>query len=119
MPADQNPLIVIDGIVRDMTAFNMLDPNDVENVNVLKDASATAVYGVRGANGVIIVTTSAAAKAAENLVHGQCRLHLPDDPAQPGQFLRLCRAAQRGVRQRRQARRHQGLFAGRTVEIPA
>lgn len=54
---DQNPLIVIDGIVRDMTAFNMLDPNDVENVNVLKDASATAVYGVRGANGVIIVTT--------------------------------------------------------------
>lgn len=46
---DQNPLIVIDGIVRDMTAFNMLDPNDVENVNVLKDASATAVYGVRGA----------------------------------------------------------------------
>lgn len=54
---DQNPLIVIDGIVRDMTAFNMLDPNDVKNVNVLKDASATAVYGVRGANGVIIVTT--------------------------------------------------------------
>lgn len=40
-----------------MTAFNMLDPNDVKNVNVLKDASATAVYGVRGANGVIIVTT--------------------------------------------------------------
>ena len=49
---DQNPLIVIDGIVRDMTAFNMLDPNDVENVNVLKDASATAVYGVRGAKDV-------------------------------------------------------------------
>lgn len=54
---DQNPLIVIDGIVRDQTAFNMLDPNDVEGINVLKDASATAVYGVRGANGVIIVTT--------------------------------------------------------------
>lgn len=54
---DQNPLIVIDGIVRDMTAFNMLDANDVASINVLKDASATAVYGVRGANGVIIVTT--------------------------------------------------------------
>lgn len=54
---DQNPLIVIDGIVRDMTSFNMLDPNDVQSINVLKDASATAVYGVRGANGVIIVTT--------------------------------------------------------------
>lgn len=54
---DQNPLIVIDGIIRDQTAFNMLDPNDVDGINVLKDASATAVYGVRGANGVIIVST--------------------------------------------------------------
>lgn len=54
---DQNPLVVIDGVIRDMTAFNMLDGNDVERINVLKDASSTAVYGVRGANGVIIVTT--------------------------------------------------------------
>lgn len=54
---DQNPLIVIDGIIRDMAVFNLLDPYDVQSINVLKDASATAVYGVRGANGVIIVTT--------------------------------------------------------------
>lgn len=54
---NQDPLVVIDGVVRDMAAFNMLNPNDVEGTNVLKDASATAVYGVRGANGVIIVTT--------------------------------------------------------------
>ncbi len=54
---DQNPLVVIDGVIRDMASFNMLNPNDIEGMNILKDASATAVYGVRGANGVIIVTT--------------------------------------------------------------
>ena len=54
---DQDPLVVIDGVVRDMASFNMLNPNDIEGTNVLKDASATAVYGVRGANGVLIVTT--------------------------------------------------------------
>ena len=54
---DQNPLVVIDGIVMSISDMNAMDPNDIETVNVLKDASATAVYGVRGANGVIIVTT--------------------------------------------------------------
>lgn len=54
---EQNPLVVIDGIVRDLSTLNMIDPNDIETINVLKDASATAVYGVRGANGVIIATT--------------------------------------------------------------
>lgn len=48
------PLILVDGIERDITR---LDPNEVESINVLKDASATAVFGVRGANGVIVVTT--------------------------------------------------------------
>jgi len=48
------PLILIDGIERDM---NSLDPNEIESVNILKDASATAIFGVRGANGVIIITT--------------------------------------------------------------
>jgi TonB-linked SusC/RagA family outer membrane protein len=49
-----SPLILVDGIERDIT---LLDPNEVESLNVLKDASATAVFGVRGANGVIVVTT--------------------------------------------------------------
>jgi TonB-linked SusC/RagA family outer membrane protein len=49
-----NPLILVDGIERDMTA---VDINSVESISVLKDASATAVFGVRGANGVILVTT--------------------------------------------------------------
>jgi len=54
---DQNPLVVIDGVVQSLETMNMLDPNEIENINLLKDASATAVYGVRGANGVIIITT--------------------------------------------------------------
>ncbi|MCH3995448.1 MAG: TonB-dependent receptor plug domain-containing protein [Prevotella sp.] len=50
----QAPLLQVDGVER---SFNDLDPNEIESVTVLKDASATAVYGVRGANGVILVTT--------------------------------------------------------------
>jgi TonB-linked SusC/RagA family outer membrane protein len=50
----QQPLILVDGVQRDFTA---LDPREVETISILKDASATAVYGVRGANGVIMVTT--------------------------------------------------------------
>jgi len=53
----QAPLYVIDGMIRDESAFNALDVYDVSGINILKDASATAVYGVRGANGVIVVTT--------------------------------------------------------------
>lgn len=49
-----NPLILVDGVERELTT---IDPYDVESVSILKDASATAVFGVRGANGVILVTT--------------------------------------------------------------
>lgn len=52
-----NPLILIDGIERDQNALNFLDPNEIESLSILKDASSTAVFGVRGANGVILVTT--------------------------------------------------------------
>lgn len=51
------PLVVIDGIESDAATMNALDPNEIMNISVLKDASSTAVYGVRGANGVILVTT--------------------------------------------------------------
>jgi len=53
----QDPLIVIDGIQSTTQTMNSLDPNEIAGVSVLKDASSTAVYGVKGANGVIIVTT--------------------------------------------------------------
>ena len=49
-----SPLILVDGVER---SFFQMDPNEIESVTVLKDASATAVFGVRGANGVILVTT--------------------------------------------------------------
>ena len=54
--ADQHtrPLVLVDGVER---SFNNIDPEDIESFTVLKDASATAVYGVRGANGVIIIKT--------------------------------------------------------------
>ena len=48
------PLVLVDGVER---PFGQLDPNEIEDISILKDASATAVFGVRGANGVILVTT--------------------------------------------------------------
>ena len=55
------PLVMVDGIERSM---NMLSPTDIASVSVLKDASATAVYGAKGANGVILVTTKTGSKGA-------------------------------------------------------
>jgi len=52
----EEPLYVIDGFIRDVDAFNLLDASEIENISVLKDAAAS-VYGVRGAGGVILVTT--------------------------------------------------------------
>lgn len=53
--ASASPLYVVDGVV--MTNFQFLNPNDIESIEVLKDASSAAIYGARGANGVILVTT--------------------------------------------------------------
>lgn len=53
--SSSNPLYVVDGVV--MEDFQYLNPNDIERVEVLKDASAAAIYGARGANGVLLVTT--------------------------------------------------------------
>ncbi len=53
--SSSNPLYVVDGVV--MEDFQFLNPNDIERIEVLKDASAAAIYGARGANGVLMVTT--------------------------------------------------------------
>lgn len=53
---NSDPLLVIDGVPTDMP-LNALNQNDVETVDILKDASATAIYGSRGANGVVLITT--------------------------------------------------------------
>ena len=58
------PIYVVDGQVmtNDFGGFSSINPNDVENIQVLKDASATALYGSRGANGVVLITTKKAKK---------------------------------------------------------
>ncbi|MBK5720586.1 TonB-dependent receptor [Dysgonomonas sp. Marseille-P4677] len=53
--ASASPLYVVDGVV--MRDFQLVNPNDIESIEVLKDASSAAIYGARGANGVILVTT--------------------------------------------------------------
>ena len=53
--ASSSPLYVVDGVVD--VNINMINPNDIESIDVLKDAAATAMYGAKGANGVILVTT--------------------------------------------------------------
>jgi TonB-linked SusC/RagA family outer membrane protein len=61
--SNSDPLIIIDGVQRDDVnssfggSYNNIDPEDIQSISLLKDASATAVYGARGANGVLIITT--------------------------------------------------------------
>lgn len=55
--ANLDPLILLDGVEASKLDLARIDPEDIETFSVMKDASATAMYGARGANGVIIVTT--------------------------------------------------------------
>lgn len=57
LSAGNDPLIVVDGVVDAVSSFSEINVQDIKNVSVLKDASSTALYGSRGANGVILVTT--------------------------------------------------------------
>ena len=59
--ATANPLYVVDGVWLDNVDF--LNPNDIESVNILKDASSESIYGIKGANGVVIITTKKGALA--------------------------------------------------------
>ncbi|MES2275034.1 MAG: TonB-dependent receptor [Bacteroidota bacterium] len=59
------PLYVVDGLLQDNIDF--LNPNDIETIDLLKDASSTAIYGLRGANGVIAITTKRAARGKTSL----------------------------------------------------
>jgi TonB-dependent SusC/RagA subfamily outer membrane receptor len=54
---NNNPIAVIDGVITDISAVSLLNSQDIASVEVLKDASATAIYGSRGAAGVVIITT--------------------------------------------------------------
>ena len=59
--ATSNPLIVVDGVVMDDISY--LNPNDIDNISVLKDAASTSIYGTRAAFGVILITTKSASTA--------------------------------------------------------
>ncbi|TDO05410.1 SusC/RagA family TonB-linked outer membrane protein [Sunxiuqinia elliptica] len=59
-----SPLYVIDGAPMEDSYANTLNPSDIESINILKDASATAIYGARGANGVVLITTKRGTKGA-------------------------------------------------------
>jgi TonB-linked SusC/RagA family outer membrane protein len=61
------PLYIMDGIPISPAAFKALNPNNIENISVLKDASATAMYGSRGANGVIMITTKSGKSGAPQI----------------------------------------------------
>ena len=63
--SSSNPLYVVDGVA--MENFDLVNPNDIESMEVLKDASAAAIYGARGANGVIMVTTKRGKKDGEGV----------------------------------------------------
>jgi len=64
--ASSNPLYVVDGVV--MEDFHLLNPNDIERIEVLKDASSAAIYGARGANGVVLVSTKRGTKDGRKTV---------------------------------------------------
>lgn len=61
-----SPLLIVDGVER---MLNTINPNDVESVTILKDAAASAVYGIRGANGVILITTKRGSESKTHIAY--------------------------------------------------
>jgi TonB-linked SusC/RagA family outer membrane protein len=67
LTASNDPLYVVDGVPLNVGSINAVNPNDIETIDVLKDASATAIYGSRGANGVVLITTKKGKSGSINL----------------------------------------------------
>lgn len=67
MMGNNNPLVVIDGVAMEYNDLTKLNPNDIDGITVLKDASAAAIYGSRGANGVIVVTSKKPAYKSQSV----------------------------------------------------
>ena len=65
--ASNEPLIVVDGVAGAVTDLNDINSEDIESISVLKDASSTAIYGSRGANGVVLVTTKGGFTSKPNI----------------------------------------------------
>jgi TonB-linked SusC/RagA family outer membrane protein len=95
--AQNNPLFIVDGI--QYSNFQDINPNDIQSMEVLKDASSTAIYGSRGANGVIIITTkrgvSGKAQVGANAYYGVTKLTGSPRPMNGRQFADLKRQVAR------------------------
>ena len=76
----QSPIVIVDGVERSLSS---LDPNEIETFSILKDASATAVYGIRGANGVIIVTTKRGAPQEKPTVEFKAQVGIAEPVSYP------------------------------------
>jgi TonB-linked SusC/RagA family outer membrane protein len=97
LTASNDPLIVLDGIPF-TGSLGDINPNDVKSIDILKDASATAIYGSRGANGVILITTNrgqmgGTAKITYNSYYGEQKLFARYPMMTGPQFLKLRKAA--------------------------
>ena len=78
-PEYNQPLFIMDGFEVDLERVMDLNQNDIENITILKDASATSLYGSRGANGVIVITTTLATAGALTVSYeGRLNLQIPD-----------------------------------------
>lgn len=78
-PEYNQPLFIMDGFEVDLERVMDLNQNDIENITILKDASATSLYGARGANGVIVITTTLANAGALTVSYeGRLNLQIPD-----------------------------------------
>jgi TonB-linked SusC/RagA family outer membrane protein len=67
--SDNEPLVVLDGLVVDSSTLNLVNPSDIDNISVLKDAGSAAIYGSRSANGVILITTKQGKKSATPVIN--------------------------------------------------
>ena len=65
---NNDPLIVIDGLISSTSTLNSLNPNDIGNVSILKDAGSAAIYGSRSSNGVILITTKQGSKTGKPVI---------------------------------------------------
>lgn len=75
---NNDPLIVIDGMITEIGSFNSMNPADIENISVLKDAGSAAIYGSRSSNGVILVTTKKGFKNNKPIVRVSTMTGLQD-----------------------------------------
>ncbi|NCD13835.1 MAG: SusC/RagA family TonB-linked outer membrane protein [Bacteroidia bacterium] len=82
---NNDPLIVIDGLISSTNTLNSINQNDIENISVLKDAGSAAIYGSRSANGVILVTTKKGSKQGKPVVRlsGLAGYQVPEILYQP------------------------------------